>query len=251
MIQIDQYKFTNYDLIDIDYKDINFDSNESTFEVIIRQLEGNFIISGITNETEITPDIIKFINRYGARVVGTQYISLKVFENHLMFPNFDFVIISLQDFQESPEKITKDLKSNGRQGLPDGLTEIWFTGFLGTDYKFLNYLEEFTIKMVTSYGGYLGKFIELCLEKEVSLNILDVDYIPEGKLNFNCHSYKTLENSYYESSYSVYGTTVDKKSRLSCIAIGGCTTDKSHEYIIECTDLVRQGVLTTVNGLRM
>ena len=71
MIQIDQYKFTNYDLTDIDHKDVNLNSDASIPEVTIRQLEGNFIISGIT------PDIIKFINCYGARVVGTQYTSLK------------------------------------------------------------------------------------------------------------------------------------------------------------------------------
>ncbi len=39
---------------------------------------------------------------------------------------------------------------------------------------------------------------------------------------------------------SVYGTTVDKKSRLSCQPIGGCTTALARKYIIECGKMVAE-----------
>lgn len=39
---------------------------------------------------------------------------------------------------------------------------------------------------------------------------------------------------------SVYGTTVDKKSRLSCMDIGGCTTAKSRAYIMHAAELIKE-----------
>ena len=95
------------------------------------------------------------------------------------------------------------------------------------DYKNRKYEDQGLLPQVLEY--YVGRRKEVrAIQKKL------IDGSPEWlTLEAEQLAIKILCNS-------VYGTTVDKKSRLSCIAIGGCTTAKSREYIIECADLVRQ-----------
>lgn len=65
----------------------------------------------------------------------------------------------------------------------------------------------------------------------------------QKNLNKNSQEWSTLEAIQIAIKVlcnSVYGTTVDKRSRIECKPIGGCTTALSREYIKECARLVSE-----------